>query len=390
MIKKAGGIILTALFCAGCGGSGSDVPRTIENGVEVVLNPASPPQLKSKPLVLGLERVFSLDTEDDATVTQGITDIHDFDVDREGNLLILLPPTGPRDCVHKLSPGGKLLASFGRIGQGPGELEYPDSILAHDNGEIWVLDSPKNKIHIFDGQGRAIADRSPVKFEVIVPLANGNHLVKRLDATDLTKKYLPMTIELYDDQFRLLKELDRCGGYANRTIYEKVPEPYVSGTGFTFQGKASRDRIYVGNSERGYEILVLDLDGRPVRKIRKEYAPVPVTDEYKTNYLKDYLEFMPDYAKKIDFPEHWHPFHAFFPDERGRLYVMTYEAGERPGQSVFDIFDEDGAFIARMSLAVVHGGGGYLLARVRGDRLYAVEEKQSGFKRLNVYRVTWR
>jgi len=390
MIKNMGAGLVIALLCLSCGDGPSGVKSRIENGVEVVLNPAEPVRLKGKSSVLTLETVFSLDTEDDAIAALGVTDIYDFDVDRAGNLLILLPPTGPRDCVCKLSPDGKLQISFGRIGQGPGEMEYPDEVLANDNGEIWVFDSPKNRIHVYDGGGKPVADRSPVKFESIIPLANGSHLVTRLDAADLTTKYLPMMIELYDPEFHLLKELDRCGGYANRTIYEKVPEPYVNGIGVTFQGKASRDRIYIGNSERDYEILVFDLEGRLVRKVRKDYSPVPVTDEYKKKSLKDYLEFMPDYAKKIYFPDNWHPFHSFFPDEEGRLYVMTHEPGDRPGTFIFDIFDKDGIFIARASLAAVRSGDGDLLARVRGDRLYAVEEKESGFKRLNVYRLAWR
>lgn len=339
-----------------------------------------------------MEPVFALDTEDDATAALGVTDIYDFDVDRDGNLLILLPPTGPRDCVYKLSPQGRLQMSFGRIGQGPGEMEYPDKVYSNDNGEIWVFESPKNRIHVFDGEGKPIGVRSPVKFEAVIPLANGSQLVTRLDATDTSARYLPMMIELYDPQSRLLKELDRCGGYANRTIYEKVPEPFVCGIGISFQARASHERVYIGNSERGYEILVLDLDGKPVRKIRKEYTPVPVSDDYKNRVLKDYLDFMPDYAKKIYFPASWHPFHAFFPDETGRLYVMTYEPGDQPGEYVYDIYDKDGVLVSRTTLAAIpiHGGGGGVMARFRGDQLYAVEEKESGFKRLHVYRVTWR
>jgi hypothetical protein len=394
LIRKAGGAVLITLMYIGCGsgGGGDTVRRAVEDDVEVILNPAEPLQLKNKPLVLSLERVFVLDTEDDAIAALGVTDIDTFDVDRAGNILIIVPPTGPRDFVYRLSPSGKLLASFGWIGQGPGEMEYPSEVLANDNEEIWVLESPKNKVHVFDGKGKSLAVRSPVKFETIVPLANGNHLVTRLDTSDLTTKYLPMVIELYDPEFRLLKELDRSASYPNRRIYEKVPEPYVSGIGHIFLAKASRDRVYVGNSERGYEILVFDLEGRLVRKIRKDYSPVPVTEEYKKGYLKDYLDFMPDYAKKIHFPENWHPFHAFFPDEEGRLYVMTYEPGEHTGKYIFDIFNKDGAFVARTALAAIpmRGGGGDVLARFRGDRIYAVEEKESGFKRLSVYRVTWR
>jgi hypothetical protein len=390
MQAKITGVLLIALWCVACGGGRSGVEKIVENGVEVVLNRTDPVRFKGEPSTLSLEKVFVVDTEADATAALGVTDIYSFDVDRAGNILILVPPTGPRNCVYKLSPDGKLLASFGLLGQGPNEMQYPGEVLAVGNGETWVLESPKNKVHIFDAGGKPIAERSPVKFETIVPLANGDYLVKRGDTTDLTAKYLPVMIELYDPQFRRLKELDRFSKFANRTIYEKVPEPYVSGIEFVFQAKASGDRLYVGNSDRGYEIFVFDLDGRLVRKIRKIFAPVPVTDEYKKKYLKDYLEFMPDYAKKIYFPEYWHPFHAFFPDEQGRLFVMTYEPGASRGEFIYDVFNKDGALITRASLDALHLGNGQLLARVRGDRLYAVQEKPSGFKQLTVYRMRWR
>lgn len=320
----------------------------------------------------------------------GVTDIFKFDVDRAGNILVLVPPWGPRNCVYKLSPDGKLMASFGLIGQGPNEMEYPNEILAKDNGEIWVLESSKNVVHVFDGGGKPITDRSPVKFETIIPLANGSYLVTRLAAADLTRKYLSQAIELYDPGFRFVKELDRFTRVANRTVYEKVPEPYVSGIEFILQDKASRERIYVGNSDRGYEICVFNLEGRLVRKIRKEFSPVPVTDEDKKKYLEDYIEDMPEYARKIYFPESWHPYHAFIPDEEGRLFVMTYEPGGQAGEFIYDIFNKEGVFISRAGLKALHGGSGSLLARVRGDRLYAVQEKPNGFKQLDVYRMIWK
>ena len=49
-----------------------------------------------------------------------------------------------------------------------------------------------------------------------------------------------------------------------------------------------------------------------------------------------------------------------------------------------------GELVARADFGALHEGNGWLLSRVRGDRLYAVQEKPSGFKQLVVYRMTWR
>jgi len=387
--KKLIWLSIAVFAFAGCGGSGG-INKATDGGVEVVLNGREPYKLKGELSSLALEKTLVIDTEDDAVAALGVTDIYMFDADSSGGVYLLVPPTGPRDVVYRFSPRGEFVASFGRIGQGPNEMEYPNDLRALDNGEIWVFESPKDKINIFDAGGRPIAGKKPLKFESIIPLFRGNYLIQRGETADLTLKYLPFVLELYDSEFRRIGELDRFSKFENRTIYEKIAEPYVNGIGFVFQGRASQDRIYIGNSERGYEILVLDLAGRPIRKIRKEYLPVPVGEEYKKRYLKDYLEYMPDYAKKIYFPGDWHPFHAILPDEEGRLFVMTYEPGANPGEYIYDIFNKDGLFIARRSLAALHQGNGGLLARIRGDRFYAVEEKPSGFKQLAVYRMTWR
>ena len=43
--------------------------------------------------------------------------------------------------------------------------------------------------------------------------------------------------------------------------------------------------IYVGHEKRGYEISIFDLNGNLLKKIRKEYNPADVPDEFKENWL---------------------------------------------------------------------------------------------------------
>jgi hypothetical protein len=257
--------------------------------------------------------------------------------------------------------------------------------------EIWVLESPKNKYHVFDGSGNYIEERMvSLGFDQMFPLENGTLLVSRILAEDMTAKYFPIILSLCGANFQPIKELDRFKSYPNRRLAASLPEKIVCGTDFVFLAKAGGDRIYAGNSARGYEILVYDLGGELRQKIRKEYTPVPVSDQYKKDSLKPYEEYMPDYAKKIYFPEHWHPFRSFLVDDAGRLFVMTYEEGENPDENWCDIFNREGIFIARKSLNILAREMGTILAASRRDNLYCVQQKKTGYKELMAYRMIWK
>ena len=388
-------IYWSALLCLflfiGCGGEGVKIDKILENGVEIIVNHQEPYKNNDAPTSLTLERAFSIDTEEDVIAAKGITDIYLFDVDINGNIYIMRPPTGSGDLVHIFSGDGKLISSFAAFGQGPFELEYPSDILTTPTNEIWILESPNNKYHVFDNNGVGLFERSlDFSFEIIAPLKNGNHLLKQLIVDNPSEaKYFSIVLNILDGDFHKLQELDRFGHVPNRRLASTLQEKIVNGIQYNFLSRVHEDKIFVANSDRGYEILVFDVGGRLIRKIRKDYTPVPVPESYKTEYKKQYEEFMPEYAKKIYFPESWHPFHLFFLDDAGRLYVMTYESGENPGEYIYDVFNADGVFIHRTSLNILHSNYGRLYAEAVAGRLYCIQEKQNGFKELVVYEMIW-
>ena len=63
------------------------------------------------------------------------------------------------------------------------------------------------------------------------------------------------------------------------------------------------------------------------------------------------------------------------------LFVQTYEEPSEKS-SLYDIFDASGKFINRTELE------GYQI-RFKGDRVYCLRQKESGYRELVVYRMIW-
>ena len=88
------------------------------------------------------------------------------------------------------------------------------------------------------------------------------------------------------------------------------------------------------------------------------------------------------------FTRYWPPFRYLFTDDEGRIFVLTYEEGVNPGEYMYDIFNSQGVFIGRTSLGNV--GRAYpLTARAKKNRLYYLQEKESGYIELVVCKIRW-
>ena len=71
---------------------------------------------------------------------------------RNGDLYVADGYTNAR--VHKYSPDGKLLFSWGESGTGEGQFNIVHNIAADDEGWVYVADRENRRIQVFDGNGR--------------------------------------------------------------------------------------------------------------------------------------------------------------------------------------------------------------------------------------------
>jgi DNA-binding beta-propeller fold protein YncE len=56
--------------------------------------------------------------------------------------------------VHKYSPAGELLLSWGEVGSDPGEFNIPHNIVTDDDGWVYVADRENHRVQVFDGNGK--------------------------------------------------------------------------------------------------------------------------------------------------------------------------------------------------------------------------------------------
>jgi hypothetical protein len=393
MVKSKSLVLLLALlFClVQCGRKGTQVEKITENGVEVVINHLEPYRIPGVPSALKLEEVLSIDTEKDEILKTGLTSIESFCLDGDGNIYFMMRQS-PENFIYKFDSSGKFLRSFGRKGQGPGEFDWGGDILIDEENRVIAKDMTKEIVYIFAGDGSLLEEIKLGKSIVLERRLGQKKYLTWWQETDPVKPvmrnhYCISNDRLNENQEFYTYEFDDAG---RAPRWRPVGGALILG--------ASDKNIFVGDATGGYEIFVFDFSGKLARKIRKEFRPVPVPEQYKALLKKVMSRYTrgQELMNKLELAAHLAPFRHLFTDDQGRLYVMSSErAGER--NYWYDIFTSEGAFIGRFQLdnvRITYVEGQQYSANptqvvVRGDRLYCLREKDNGFMVMAVYRMIW-
>jgi len=369
-------------------GSKQRAPNVVmENGIEVILNHLEPYKLNGERSSFYLEEELKIDMENEAIAGAGLTDMNGFDADSEGNVYFFQDRESEKSLIYKFDHNGKFVMVFGRRGQGPGEIEVPVYQHISKRDEIPIQDFNTHILHFYDGKGALLRGFHIGKDNIIslTPLDNGNYIGLR-DYVDPSTRHRYDILSLYDAKFDKISELDRCdyGQIMMASLEKKAGSPRV------FIYEIANGMIYLGHENRGYEILVFSMDGKLLRKIRKEYRPAGVPDEFKENLLVNFGR----YKDRLSIPDTMPPFHYFFLDDEQRLYVKTYERGQAQNEYLHDVFNSAGYFIKRISLPSygnwMYPGRELNRPKIKNHHLYCIREKTSGYKELVIYRLIWK
>jgi len=137
-----------------------------------------------------------------------------------------------------------------------------------------------SKTCLFSGDGDLLKEQKIDKsFLEMCPLSKGNYLARKNFPT--TADYISNeSLLIVDPEFNEIAELD------GRKVPNFITGKRMKASIYILSWAVSDDLIFTGLQERGYEISAYDFSGNLIRKIVKDYEPVPVTKEYKDTFMK--------------------------------------------------------------------------------------------------------
>lgn len=269
--------------------------------------------------------------------------------------------------VHLISKESETLLSFGRSGDGPGELRKPCCPRFGPDGSLWVLSAAPRRLDSFQIENRIVRVGSRViiqgnfsylKLRPPTFFSDGRMLVtavRRGGGGYLSDIDVALEIDaegaIIDEHALPLRPDDSLGvvvaQYPNgRTITWPVP------FGAEHWVVQSRDGSYARTLTSRYEIVHYELDGTVRHRIIRDVEGEPLTNEEYANAEQQLAETRKWVTQAGGSLPRVHPpdvkpvIRQIWFDDDNRLWVRRYALTES-GRAQADVFSRDGDFLFR-------------------------------------------
>lgn len=291
--------------------------------------------------------------------------ITDIELGPDGHLYVL---DGLNRTIRVFDTAGTEVRSFGKQGQGPGELERPAYMFWGPGGRLWVLDQGNGRLTAFSVDGNVEETVLPRGLPLLFPFAVGyspdgtlrmvgatspdlsnltaGSVAARVDggeATLLTEAALPFV------EWPLLFE------HRTESMVFAVPVPFGGEPQYAFDESGALWYAHTAKPEvqrltEAGEIsltITVDASSAPVTAAdRAEALASPELDEVTsvgTAAVQELEELI---------PESHPPLEGFFFDDLGNVWVIQGAEGSSAGTQAIDVFNADGVNVGQARLMV--------------------------------------
>lgn len=344
-----------------------------EDGVQVVYNPKqpAPPPGTPKKLILTPELIIGEEEAGDFVFAE----IRTIQVDEQENIYVLDPK---EICVKIFSKNGKCQRTFGKKGQGPGEWQNPWQMYLTAEKEIMIFDSTNRRLSYYSLDGKYLKEISigAHTFLRTIPDSKGNIIVE----VPVRGEKRVYEIKKFDPELN--------PGVTVATIEDEKISNVINLASPVLAIRVMSNDCIAWSFTSKYELIVVNPEGKTIRKIVKEYNPIKITDAEKEEIIKRNFgapgvpPLPPGF--KIKFPENYPAFYYFACDDEGRMYVRTYEKDEK-GNFCYDVFDPEGRYITKLFLPENE-----IIYVIKKNKMYIViRENEEGIPVVKRYNMGW-
>jgi hypothetical protein len=348
------------LLGTGCGSASTDSsegwPGTIDtlaSGEIIVRNTDEPLWSSEETWRVVEEMRIGSDTGDDAIL---FGNIQSFDVDAQGRVFAL---DGQTQEIHVFDSDGTHIRTVGGSGTGPGEFEDASAVDLSYNGEIWVMEMGKARLSILDADGDYRRTESIGRVGWTQwPYSGGFDRVGRYNALIRSFHDDGTRTESFARFDQSLTPLDTipvpdkpdAEYFSDETGSMQVSVPYQGHIAWCF---APNGNLWTLRTDQ-YELAEITGHGETLRRVTKEYEPIRVTAEDRTELGKS-MEWFTDQGGKIDWskiPKTRPVVRSLFCDDEANLWVrrVTIESDDdtESESPLFDLFDSEGRYLGML------------------------------------------
>lgn len=337
-----------------------------KDGIKHIQNKASTwgdsPQVKLQ----FVQKLGRLESDDESYMFNKPWDVAE---DSEGNIYIVdLGDT----CIKKFTSEGKHLLTFGRKGQGPGELGQSRHIEIDKNNTIYIKDEMFERIQVFNTEGEFRKTIPNLKFGKFRIFDSDKLLVWGYNYNLAKLKSTTMMIKNFDDE--ILTEFSKAESY---TLGDKEMEIYVSVGGNSLDFTTDEeDNIYLAYGSQN-RIEKFDKNIRLLFKADRILG-------FKTGY-EITPEFL-DIARTIkrEHPRFKEVSRAIQIDHKNRIWILAFKShADDPDQAKaidlfkLEIYSNDGILLGSLPYPVDWEAGMTALIKIYGNRVYFINSMTS-------------
>jgi hypothetical protein len=376
LIFKIAPVAMAAFFFLGSGVQAQEIQIKMEDGIPVVYNPKEPVVLPNMPSRLTLIEDLRLG-EPDENQNYPFSTLSWFVVDDEGNIITVDNEEG---CFKVFDKTGEFLHSFGRKGQGPGELQNVSFLTLIEGKNIGAVDPSNHRFYHFSRDGECLKQVDLGEYWRVerVKCDSRGFLYANFVTVNRVEEEVSFTVDLikFDAEFRPITTLESFEVSRKRNEVNMVEKRF----GYDLRN----DDVLVWGINTDYVMNLVNSDGNVIRRIVKDYDPVKFTDKDRGTYYKyQFGDRVLPPEIKLNYPKHYYPYNYLFCDDQGRILVRTNNQDEQE-DFFFDMFDSEGRYFVKFALP-----WGEMPCVVKKNKLYSIKIDRNELPLLRRYRMVW-